>query len=111
MLSRVIANRAEYGEFESRLALFSNAIGHPSRVAIILAIVAKNNLVEGEMLQIEGLDKTQVQKHLSELQRAGFIDGRIVGLKRSYSVNLDAIAEFVVLFKKFKIKLAQAKTN
>ena len=108
MLSRVIASRAEYGEFESKLALFSNAIGHPSRVAIIMAIVAKNNLVEGEIIQIEGLNKTQVQKHLSELQRAGFIDGRIIGLKRSYSVNLDTIAEFIALFRKLVVQIQPA---
>lgn len=111
MLSRVIASRSEYGEFESRLALFSNALGHPTRVAIILAIVANNNLVEGEMIQIAGLSRTQVQKHLSELQKAGFISGRIEGLKRSYSVNLDTIAELSLLFKKFKTKLLPAKTK
>jgi|JI10StandDraft_1071094.scaffolds.fasta_scaffold515014_1 hypothetical protein len=104
----VMKPRLTFGEFESRLSFYANALGHPSRVAIILEIFRNNNLIEGDNLHVEGMTRMQIEKHVSELQRAGYITGRVLGLKRSYSVNRETISDLFALFLKFSSQIKSA---
>lgn len=90
-----------YNELERQVAHFSRAIGHPARVAILMAIVKNGNLIEGEVVNVPQLSSTTVIQHLRELKRAGIIQGRIFGVKSKYSIDLDEmkrLAGFMELF-------------
>jgi len=90
-----------YSELEKQVAHFSRAIGHPARVAILMAIVKNGNLIEGEVVSVPQLSGTTVIQHLRELKRAGIIQGRIFGAKSKYSVDIlevRRLSEFMELF-------------
>jgi ArsR family transcriptional regulator len=90
-----------FGQLEQELAHFTRAIGHPARVAVLLAIAKLNKEVEGEVIDVPPLSKSTVIQHLRELKRAGLINGRIFGTKSKYWIDEEKFGRFKTLFSEF----------
>lgn len=70
--------------FEQDFAHFSRAFAHPARVSIILEMLKSSGVVEGRVVEVEGMSPSTVIQHLREMKRSGVIDGRIFGLRSKY---------------------------
>jgi predicted transcriptional regulator len=90
------------------LSNLMRAIGHPARIAILLAIVKKGNKVEGEIVPVEGLAPATVVQHLRELKRAGWIAGKLFGANCIYWVEPMAVEKLQFLFTGFMSELSVA---
>jgi ArsR family transcriptional regulator, arsenate/arsenite/antimonite-responsive transcriptional repressor len=95
----------QFGILEQELAHFTRAIGHPARVAVLLAIAKNGNLVEGDVIEVPPLSKATVIQHLRELKRAGLIDGRIFGVKSKYWIDKDNFEKFIRDFSSFSSQI------
>ena len=95
----------QFGILEQELAHYTRAIGHPARVAVLLAIAKKGNLVEGDVIDVPPLSKATVIQHLRELKRAGLIDGRIFGVKSKYWIDKDNFEKFKKDFSSFSSQI------
>lgn len=100
-----------FGPLEQELAHFTRAIGHPARVAVLIAIAKLNKDVEGEVIDVPPLSKSTVIQHLRELKRAGLINGRIFGTKAKYWIDEEKFERFKSLFSEFiqSVESEQAK--
>jgi Fe2+ or Zn2+ uptake regulation protein len=92
---------------ESELAQFTRAIGHPARVAILLAMAKEGNTITGRVIEVPSLSPTTVIQHLRDLKRAGLIKGHLFGAKAHYSINMDELHKFFDCFENFKTQLDQ----
>lgn len=92
---------ANYSDQAVQIANFCRAIGHPARIAILMAIARNGNVVEGEVVEIPQLSRTTVIQHLRELKRAGLIQGKIFGTKSSYSVDTATLRSINALIADF----------
>lgn len=95
----------QFGLLEQELAHFTRAIGHPARVAVLLAIAKNGNLVEGDVIDVPPLSKATVIQHLRELKRAGLIDGRIFGVKSKYWIDKSNFEKFMKDFSNFSSQI------
>jgi ArsR family transcriptional regulator, arsenate/arsenite/antimonite-responsive transcriptional repressor len=84
----------QFGILEQELAHFTRAIGHPARVAVLIAIAKNGNMVEGDIIDVPPLSKSTIIQHLRELKRAGLIDGKIFGVKSKYWINKEVLLKF-----------------
>lgn len=99
---KAFMEQEDFGTFEKELAHYTRAIGHPARVAVMLAIARKGSEMRGEIVDVPPLSKATVVQHLRELKRAGFIQGRIFGTKAHYYLDKSEIGKFSTLFKDFQ---------
>ena len=92
----------QFGILEQELAHFTRSIGHPARVAVLLAIAKQGNEIEGEVIDVPPLSKATVIQHLRELKRAGLVNGRIFGTKSKYWVDKENFEKFKTAFAAFE---------
>ena len=78
--------------YKQRAQVFK-ALGHPSRLAMVEALIEGEKCV-CELQELVGSDMSTVSKHLSVLRNAGLVDDRKEGLKIYYSLRLPCIAGF-----------------
>jgi GTP-sensing pleiotropic transcriptional regulator CodY len=98
----------QFGILEQELAHFTRAIGHPARVAVLIAIAKNGNMVEGDIIDVPPLSKSTIIQHLRELKRAGLIDGKIFGVKSKYWIDKENFAKFMADFQKFANEVNQS---
>jgi ArsR family transcriptional regulator, arsenate/arsenite/antimonite-responsive transcriptional repressor len=91
----------KYELLETEISHFARALGHPARIAILLAMAKKGNSVEGEIVEIPQLSRATVIQHLRELKRAGLINGKIFGSKAVYKIDFDNLKKFFNSFDTF----------
>ena len=77
-----------------RMAVIIKAMGHPSRLAMLLAL-AKGELCVCALKEIVGADMSTVSKHLSLMRSAGLVEDRKQGLKVFYRLTRPCIVEFL----------------
>ncbi len=70
------------------------ALGHPSRLAMVEALLEGERCV-CELQELVGSDMSTVSRHLSVLRNAGLVDDRKEGLKVFYSLRLPCVAHFL----------------
>ena len=73
---------------------YARALAHPARISILLEMIKSNGVVEGKVVEVEGMSPSTVIQHLRELKRSGIIDGRIFGLRSKYWIEKEALAQF-----------------
>jgi len=102
-----------FGPLEQELAHFTRAVGHPARIAVLLAIAKLSKEVEGEVIDVPPLSKSTVIQHLRELKRAGLINGRIFGTKAKYWIDEEKFSRFKSLFTEFieSVEFEQSKNE
>lgn len=76
-----------------RRAQVLKALGHPSRLAMVEALLQGEKCV-CELQALVGSDMSTVSKHLSVLRSAGLLEDRKEGLKVYYSVRMPCVARF-----------------
>jgi ArsR family transcriptional regulator len=86
----MMINNAHY----KRRAQVLKALGHPSRLAMVEALLEGERCV-CELQALVGSDMSTVSKHLSVLRNAGLVDDRKEGLKVFYSLRLPCVAGFL----------------
>jgi ArsR family transcriptional regulator len=79
--------------YYKRRAQVLKALGHPSRLAMVEALLEGEKCV-CELQELVGSDMSTVSKHLSVLRSASLVDDRKDGLKVYYSLRLPCIARF-----------------
>ncbi len=82
--------------FESRLkttsALFK-ALSHPARLAILKYLAETKVCITGDISDELPLSRTTVNQHLTELKKAGLIQGTVDGAKMNYCLNPRKVKE------------------
>ncbi len=79
---------------ENDFAHFSRAFAHPARVSIVLQMLKTNGVVEGRVVDVDGMSPSTVIQHLREMKKSGIIDGRIFGLRSKYWIVGDWLLSF-----------------
>jgi ArsR family transcriptional regulator, arsenate/arsenite/antimonite-responsive transcriptional repressor len=95
----------QYDKFAKDLAQYTRAIGHPARIAVLIAIAKKGDGPVKEIIEIPELSKSTVLQHLRELKRAGLIQGKLYGSKTEYCLDFEKISEFDAHFRDFLARL------
>jgi ArsR family transcriptional regulator len=80
-------------EMLKRKAQVFKALGHPSRLAMVEALLNGERCV-CELQELVGSDMSTVSRHLSVLRNAGLVDDRKDGLKVFYSLRMPCVARF-----------------
>ena len=79
---------------DEQLALFTKALGHPARVAILRTLAQRGECVCGEIVEELPLAQATVSQHLKILKEAGLIQGEIDGPRVCYCVNPETVKRF-----------------
>ncbi len=77
-----------------RKAQVFKALGHPSRLAMVEALLKGERCV-CELQELVGSDMSTVSRHLSVLRNAGLVNDRKDGLKVFYSLRMPCVAGFL----------------
>ncbi|MGB2867601.1 MAG: metalloregulator ArsR/SmtB family transcription factor [Bacteroidota bacterium] len=83
----------EFKTREKAVARYAKALSHPARVAILNALMKRNECVCGEIVDLLPLAQATVSQHLKELKSVGLIKGEIDGPRSCYCINAEAIEE------------------
>jgi DNA-binding transcriptional ArsR family regulator len=95
-------NKADkFDESLQSLSKYSKVISHPARLAILKYLAETKVCISGDISDYIPLSRTTVSQHLSELRKAGLIQGEIDGLRINYCLDITEIRRFNKLFKKF----------
>jgi DNA-binding transcriptional ArsR family regulator len=101
----------QYDLFSKSLAQYTRSIGHPARIAVLIALAAHSDGPINNIIEIPGLSKSTVLQHLRELKRAGLIQGKLYGSKTEYSIDMSKINEFDAKFKDFITALGNSNPS
>lgn len=101
--------KEEYSEevIQLRLSAISRAIGHPSRISVLLAIAGKGGELRGEIVSVEGMAQGTVVQHLRDLKKAGLIGGKIFGTQSHYWLNRDEFVDFAEMVSQLRDRLKE----
>lgn len=83
-----LQNTADYNEEEVIIARFAKAMGHPARIAILNYLSSLNCCYFGDIDKELPISKATVSQHLTELKKAGLIQGSIEPPKVKYCINM-----------------------
>lgn len=77
----------KYSDQQELIAGFSNAMGHPVRVAILQLLHKQNCCYHGDMSEELPIANSTLSQHLKVLRKAGLIKGEIALPKTKYCIN------------------------
>ncbi|MBN2635098.1 MAG: winged helix-turn-helix transcriptional regulator [Prolixibacteraceae bacterium] len=72
---------------------FFKALAHPARLQILKYLAETKTCITGDISEELPLSRTTVNQHLTELKKAGLIQGHVSGVKMNYCLNLEKIDE------------------
>lgn len=72
---------------QDNLARFAKAMGHPTRLTILLFLAHQESCYFGDIHDELPIAKATVSQHLKELKDAGLIQGEIEAPKVKYCIN------------------------
>ncbi len=78
----------------SERAEIFKALGHPARLAIVVALGVQEHCV-CELREIVQLDMSTVSKHLTVLRSAGLVNSKKYGKQVVYSLRLPCTLQFL----------------
>lgn len=87
----VLAKTDLFTEELQDAALLYKALGHPARLQILQYLAQTQSCITGDLSEELPLSRTTVNQHLSELKKAGLIQGHISGNSTNYCLNLEKI--------------------
>ena len=76
-----------YTEKDVKLARFAKALGHPARIAILRHLASLETCCFNEISKELPLADSTVSQHLTELKKAGLIQGSIEPPRVKYCIN------------------------
>lgn len=74
-------------EDQELVARIAKAIGHPTRVAILIFLASQDSCFFGDIHDELPIAKATVSQHLKELKEAGLIQGEIEAPKVRYCID------------------------
>ena len=80
-------NRLSISQEQVSLVSFAKAMGHPTRLAILLFLSQRENCYFGNIHDELPIAKATVSQHLKELKNAGLIQGEVETPKVKYCIN------------------------
>jgi len=86
-----ISKKYLFNDKDLHLSKVCKALGHPARIAIIKALLHKNNQTCQDIVDDLPLSQSTVSQHLKELRVAGLIKGTNKKTSVIYSVERDAL--------------------
>jgi ArsR family transcriptional regulator, arsenate/arsenite/antimonite-responsive transcriptional repressor len=98
-------------EEEKQIALFSKAMSHPTRVEILNFLVSLDTCYFGDIHKELSISKSTVSQHLTELKKAGLIQGEIEYPKVKYCICKENWKVAKKLFEKFFNQGCDEKSN
>ena len=90
--------------FDSKLnstAVLFKALAHPARLAILRYLAEIRVCMTGDISDELPLSRTTVNQHLTELKKAGLIQGTVDGVRVNYCLNPQKIKELGKLSNSF----------
>ena len=92
-----------YTDNQERLAKYSKALSNPIRVFILDFLINNSNkcCYSGDMAEELPIARSTLSEHLSELKKAGLIQGEINPPYIRYCINPECWEEAGALFEKF----------
>ncbi len=76
-----------FSEEQNEIAIFSKAIGHPARVAILQRLFKMDTCACGDLVNEIGLAQPTISQHLKELKHLGLIKGNVEGTSVCYCID------------------------
>jgi DNA-binding transcriptional ArsR family regulator len=76
-------------------AVLFKALAHPARLAILQYLAETKVCITGDISDELPLSRTTVNQHLTELKKAGLIQGTVDGAKVNYCLNPNKIKEMI----------------
>jgi ArsR family transcriptional regulator, arsenate/arsenite/antimonite-responsive transcriptional repressor len=88
----MVKAKSELFEIEiQRFAELFKALSHPARIAILKYLAETKTCITGDISVELPLSRSTVNQHLSELKKAGLIQGHIEGNNTKYCLDTEAI--------------------
>ena len=82
-------------------AIFYKALGHPARLQILRYLAETRVCITGDISEELPLSRTTVNQHLTELKKAGLIQGHVSGRHTNYCLNPEKIKELKEMSESF----------
>jgi DNA-binding transcriptional ArsR family regulator len=82
-----VTKTREFTKAQNELAVFTKALGHPARIAILQFLIQSKACVCGAIVDELPLSQSTVSQHLKELRNAGLIKGDIDGPSVCYCID------------------------
>ncbi|PRY98805.1 ArsR family transcriptional regulator [Marinilabilia salmonicolor] len=82
-------------------SLFFKALGHPARLQILRYLAETKVCITGDISEELPLSRTTVNQHLTELKKAGLIQGHVNGKHTNYCLNPEKVRELKRIGKAF----------
>jgi ArsR family transcriptional regulator, arsenate/arsenite/antimonite-responsive transcriptional repressor len=82
-------------------AVLFKALAHPARLAILQYLAETKVCITGDISDELPLSRTTVNQHLTELKKAGLIQGTVNGIKVNYCLNPIMINELIQVASAF----------
>jgi DNA-binding transcriptional ArsR family regulator len=73
------------------LVLAFNALGDPTRFAIVERLLAQGALSAGDLQDVAAISAPAISRHLKVLREAGLVTQTVDKQRRIYAVNPDAV--------------------
>jgi len=101
-------NKGYYPDDDINIARFAKALGHPARIGILKQLASLETCRFTDISNEFHLANSTVSQHLSELKKAGLIQGSIEPPKIQYCINYENWKLFRKYFKGFtKMKIVK----
>ena len=105
-------NKNYYPGEDIKLARFAKALGHPARIAILRHLASLETCCFNEISKELPLANSTVSQHLTELKKAGLIQGSIEPPRVQYCINYENWKIARKYFKEFtRIKVLKNEKN
>ncbi|HOK25112.1 MAG TPA: metalloregulator ArsR/SmtB family transcription factor [Bacteroidales bacterium] len=79
--------KERYSNEDILIARFAKALSHPARVSILKHLASLDTCCFNEISKVIPLADSTVSQHLTELQKAGLIQGSIEAPRIKYCIN------------------------
>lgn len=87
-----LTHTEKFTDEQNKLAAYTKALGHPARIAILQHLLATQQCICGDLVDVLPLAQATISQHLKELKNAGIIQGNISGTSVCYCINPDTWA-------------------
>ena len=90
----MVQSKTELFELElTETAILFKALAHPARLQILQYLAETKTCITGDISEELPLSRTTVNQHLSELKKAGLIQGQVQGVRTKYCLNPRKVEE------------------
>jgi len=90
-----------FSALQNELAVFTKALGHPARIAILEYLLNLNSCICGDLVDELPLSQATVSQHLKALKEAGLIKGNVEGTSVCYCIDKEVWEKAHTILNKF----------